>query len=139
MSLIDGQDKLQELQKAFGGNRYAVVRYVASEARKLMSKYNNVILESEAISWFLTGEIPKSIQNGEHLKPKRSQAISYTDEVLSYVTDKDVCHDVRSTIKHSRQISRLEFIYTCVKQDSGKQARIRILSRMIWAQITTNI
>ena len=59
------------------GNRYQAVNLVASLARSLVKRYDNKILDSEALSWILTGERPSIIDDNGDLKRSNKVFISY--------------------------------------------------------------
>ena len=42
------------------GSTYAAVRFITIKARTISSRYNYYVLDSEAISWVLSGEKPES-------------------------------------------------------------------------------
>ena len=137
-------DKLKEKNRfdklaAALGSPYAAVRFITQESRKLTNKYNNCILDSEAISWVITGEKPKSAYEYEKqiALEKRIQSISTkyiqsaVDECLSYVDDAGVCKSVRTSIKASKQARHLVYIYIDLDNE-WQHSRVRSLTRMIW-------
>ena len=113
------------------GNPYAAVNYIAASARKLAAKYNNLILDSEAINWLVTDNKPAILNKQHTISTKGDYVRSYVDEMLSYVDDTDVCDSVRYSINTSRDANHLIYVYTNVP-DEFRQARVRILTRMIW-------
>lgn len=135
MSIIDGQKGFEELCLAFNGNRYAAVVHVATAARNLLTQYHNAILESQAISWVLTGVVPEGIGDPSKPKKRRVWARSYISQVLEYVTDKEVREAVQDTILESTKEFCLHFVYNDV-DDEPRRSRIRILSRMAWVEIS---
>lgn len=135
MSLTD-LDKFHKLEHKLG-SPYAAVNYISSEARKLASKYDNVILHSEAIDWVITGEKPKIISGVGKLSTKLNYVKSYIDEILCYVDDASVCESVRYSIDASRSSNHLIYVYKDVP-DESRQARVRVLTRMIWYNLDLN-
>lgn len=114
------------------GSPYAAVNYISKAARRKMKQHNNIILESEAISWVLTGEEPrarkcKSLYDISHDLP-------YLEEILCYVDDEDVCESVRESYKESLGAHHLIYCYHN-NLDEFRKSRVRILTRMIWYNI----
>lgn len=123
--------KFQDYVDNCNGNIYAAVNYVAKAARTRAETHNNIILHSEAISWVLTGETPQILNDIDVAQSNHSYALSYIDEVLSCVDDSDVCECVRMSLKYSKKSNHLIYVYNGVP-DTERQARVRILVRMIW-------
>ena len=108
------------------GSAFAAVNYIASEARHLATTRDESILDSEAISWVLTGQCP------EHLKIPRSHSISgrsYMHELLVNVDNPDIVRSVAATMRRSTGL-KLNYTYTQSLNESQK-ARVRILCNMI--------
>ena len=121
------------------GSTYAAVRFITIKARTISSRYNYYVLDSEAISWVLSGEKPESaIRYEQELKQhKRIQSLStkyilsVVDETLCYVEDESVCKSVRASIKASKEARHLVYVYIDL-DDDYQHSRVRILTRMIW-------
>ena len=114
------------------GNKFQAVRLVASLARSLSKKYDNKILDSEALTWILTGERPNTIDENGSIKRKSCiNNISFMDDILSCVDDESVCESVRYSISESNKHKNLVYFYKGVP-DECRQARVRVLVRMIW-------
>lgn len=122
--------KFHQLEQELGSS-YAAVNLIASEARKLATQYDNKILHSEAIDWYLTGNKPKILNDKYKLYTSSNYVRSYVDEVLSYVDDIGVCESVRHSISASRSSNHLIYVYKDVSDDF-RQARVRVLTRIIW-------
>lgn len=126
-----GNNEFRELSDKFG-SAHAAVMYVVRAARKLAAKYDYIILDSEAISWVLTGERPKVVNKYiQCLDSRKTSDIAYIDDILSGVDDEEVCNCVKESIKESRSSNHLIYLYKGVLDDC-KKARIRILTRIIW-------
>lgn len=119
------------------GSAYAAVNYISSEARKLASKYDDLILHSEAIEWIVTGKKPKILSNISKVCNRSNYVKSYIDEVLCYVDDNNVCESVRYSINASKSSNHLIYVYKDVP-DPSRQARVRVLTRMIWYDLNLN-
>lgn len=113
------------------GNRYQAVNLVASLARSLVKRYDNKILDSEALSWILTGERPSIIDGNGDLKRSNKVFISYMDDLLCEVDDEEVVEAVRYSIAESNRQENLVYLYKRVSEEC-RQARVRVLVRMIW-------
>ena len=124
-------DKFNELCKALGSN-YAAVAYITKLARKKMSSRNYQMLESEAISWVLTGVEPKvrkKIDIRAHFE------YNIVEDILCLVDDVAVCKLVRKSYGESLKRHHLIYCYHSTL-DKGRRSRVRILTRMIWYNIT---
>lgn len=113
------------------GNRYQAVNLVASLARSLVKRYDNKILDSEALSWILTGERPSIIDDNGNLKRSNKVFISYMDDLLCEVDDEEVVEAVRYSTAESNRQENLVYLYKRVSEEC-RQARVRVLVRMIW-------
>lgn len=114
------------------GSPFAAVNYIAQSARKKRQEVDNRILESEAITWAVTGIQPK-------LRKKIPKVadwynLSLIDEVLSYVDDEQVAISVRESYNESAKVHHLIYCYH-KGLDESRKARVRILTRMIWYNI----
>ena len=54
----------------------------------------------------------------------------FIEDILSLVSDENVCQSVRISVSSSLRSRQVQFVYVNTT-DSGKQARVRILTRMI--------
>ena len=120
----------QRYVDACQGNRYQAVNYIASLARSLVKQYDNKILDSEALSWILTGERPDIIDDDGNLKPHKS-TISYMDDILSSVDDDEVVDAVKCSMLESKKQENLVYLYNNISE-SSRQTRVRVLVRIIW-------
>lgn len=125
------QTKIAELVAAFGGNRYVATMYLADATRTILDRYNNQLLESEAIAWLLTGVRPPHLQEKPKPRPRRNWRKAWVTDRLSEVLDVEVKQAVLETVRRSKRVHRLEFCYKDVS-DESRRTRIRILSRIIW-------
>lgn len=127
---INDFGRLHEFVEAYG-NPYLAVKHIGQMARRVAEKYDNRILHSEAISWIVNGEKPDMIDDHGKLPPKHNYIQSYIDEILSYVDDDNVCEAVRSSYIDSETHRHLIYNYNDIS-DTYRQARVRVLTRMIW-------
>lgn len=137
MSLLDDYEILQELSKNLG-NEFRAVQYVSKVARKFAERYDNIPLHSEALSYAIRGEIPAS------LKGLISNGITvdyfhlYLREAISHIDDKDIRDAVYSSITESKRTQNLTYNYRGI-QNKDKQARIRIITNMLWYEFTLKL
>ena len=122
------------ITKQFNGNRYAALSYVQRKARNYLKETDNLILDSEAVTWALRGERPEIADRQTYSQVKRRYATSYIEEVLCYVDDLDVKRSVRKSIKASRSNQNLVYVYEGELSDS-RSARVRILTNIIWNEL----
>lgn len=115
------------------GSPYAAANAAANAARDLVKLYDNKILDSEAISWCITGEAPKilaTMQSNKSIPYERY--VSYQiDELLNYVEDPDVVESVRISFRESTIARHLIYVYNS-RMDEPRRTRVRVLTRMIW-------
>lgn len=117
---LTGQSEFQKIAQDIG--RFAAVNYVASEARKRSDKLGNHILHSQAITWVLTNEAPKSP------RPKPIHK-SRLHDILCEVDDKDVLKCVIWSLRRSKRSP--QYIYL-KHMTANQRARVRVLVRMIF-------
>ena len=122
------------ITKQFNGNRYAALSYVQRKARNYLKETDNLLLDSEAVTWALRGERPEIADRRTYSQVKRRYATSYIEEVLCYVDDLDVKRSVRKSIKASRSNQNLVYVYEGELSDS-RSARVRILTNIIWNEL----
>lgn len=115
------------------GNKYSAVIKIADDARQLQKKYGNVPLESEAITWILRGIDQKTLDKVKQIQSRKKFYLSYLNEVLTYVDDIEVKKSVKQSIKQSKRAQNLVYFYST--HDKSKQARIRVLTRIIWHEL----
>lgn len=148
------------------GSPYAATMYIASEARRRRESLNYYVLDSQVLSWVVSGDKPKPLP--KHNKP-RSSKYSPIYDVLELVDDIDVRCAVLSSLSSSiiNYLSNttfhkygnipsdltikfmndfilnnspserwLIFEYENIN-DRFRESRVRILTRMIWNKFPT--
>ena len=154
--------KLYDALTAAFGNPYAAVIYVSKLARKLSKTVNYDLVDSQALSWAITGV---------HPQPRKVVSHSVTDirlpisEVLQLVDDNQVKDAVICSLQHSvhnYMCSTNNTLYNSDKvtpyseyfmsrfilnndldtrwlifyyndvEDEPRKSRVRILTRLIW-------
>ena len=127
-----GQKQFDKIADALG-SRYAAVRYVSSLARTRSSESKYHIQESEAITWILTGKEPK-YRKRLYMDPMKYTDVCILEEILEYVDDREICESVSSSYEASLENRHLIYVYQEGLSQS-QQARVRILTRMVWYNI----
>ena len=117
------------------GSKFAAINYVALLARHRRSKVHNCITESQALAWVVTGVEPEDIQIYYKKQAQyRNRKSLYVQDRLMYIEDEEVREDVRNIISEAIQSHHLIYTYKYVS-DECRQARVRILSNMIWDEL----
>lgn len=115
---------------------YEATVWVAQEARKKANSVDNLVLQSEAINWVLTGKEPPMLEVIRNIRKERKPiAVEYLEDVLKLVDDDGVKYSVKVSISESKKENHLIYNYTDVN-DEYRRTRIRVLCRMIWHHIS---
>lgn len=154
--------KLYDRLTAAFGNPYAAVIYISKLARELSKTVDYDILDSQALSWAITGIKPQPVKIPTSAKLAIKLPIA---EVLQLVDDEEVKDAVIESLRHSVSnylsstnntlynsdkvtpyseefMSRfilnndldMRWLIFCYNdvQDEPRKGRIRILTRLIW-------
>lgn len=117
------------------GSRYSATVFVAAKARYLTQKYDNVISFAEALTWVLSGQIPKGVTHYKEIISLREQrSLGYAKEYLAQVHDTGVRESVLKSLEKTKQNGHLIYFYDEV-YDQSRQARIRILTNKLWYEM----
>lgn len=114
------------------GNRFTAINYLSSLARKKAEDVNDVILHSHALNWILTGEVPYVVEHPVTVLSEREQQIEAAYDYLLYVEDREVATAAESSLHNSLEFNHLTYIYNNIN-DLTRQARVRVITRMLWA------
>ena len=134
---LDLQARFNVIAEALG-SRFAAVNYVSSLARKLCLDTNNEVLQSQAITWAITGEKPAYTTHKISID-KLNQEYQYSlDEVLCYVDNEEVCDSVRLSYNKSLEAHHLIYLYSDGLSEYDKP-RVRILLRIIWYNLQLDL
>lgn len=125
MSLGDERAFVQSLQ-----NPYKAAMEVSDKARKLCNKYEGLI-ESEAITHIVHNTEP---DNKIYFNAKEEYIAMQIKEMFCYIDDKAICDAVYDSFYESKKKHNLIYIYNDIS-DEARQARVRILTRMLWYQL----
>ena len=112
------------------GNRYLAVKYLASQSRDLGDQYKGVLLESQLLTWALTGIPTYDLKELERRKHYDSD-IAQLEDYLCYVDDEEVCDQVRKYYKISLR-SKHVILDDSNTLDDYRQMRVNIILRMLW-------
>lgn len=131
MSLKDDEKFRRYLETA--ANPYEKINRVMSKARELSAQYNNKILHSEAITNVIHGTQPDI----QYLLDVENEFESgYIREVFCYIDDKELCDAVYDSFYASKEKNNLIYVYNSI-EEPDRQARIRVLTRMLWYKLKT--
>lgn len=117
---------------AFDGNRFEACKAISNDAVHILKLSGDSIMESEAISWALTGKPPSNIEE----RPRQHMNLTirrsaYMDMLLSYVDDDDILDCVKESYAQSIRLGSLTYYYP-VKLSKENKTRVRVLTRMCW-------
>ena len=115
------------LSKKLGSDYYTCL-YLAKLARNQRTQLNNLISESEALTWALTNELPDDLDDRIRAK---SASLKNIEDILNYVEDAEVQNAARQSFRDGIECEHLVYNYLKVS-DSSKQARVRILTRIMF-------
>lgn len=126
---IEDRNRFEELANKCG-NVYLATNYIAKAARQLDSSLPVHFLESNLISWALSGEHPSRSE----ISARRNNSdpdIANLEDYLCYVDDEDVCESVREC--YQKSIKNHHLVYCTNKQLNMYQLeRVNIILRMTW-------
>ena len=129
MSLKDDMDFRKQLERS--PNVYAEVCRVMNAARALADLCDNKILHSEALTHIVRGTEP----NCPYIADYRDEYEAYhIRDMFCYIDDKDICDAVYDSFYESKRAKNLVYVYNHIN-DSGRRARVRVLTRMLWYKL----
>ena len=159
--MIADQKFFNTLTAAFG-NPFAAVTYISRIARKLSNSVDYHVLESQAISWVVSGVKPGPIKRSDTAKLYLSLPVEETLQLVDREDIKDAvihslqCSIYKHTCESNNTLYRIEDVPDYTKQfiadyvmesskdaiplvfcygdikEESDRARVRILTRMIW-------
>lgn len=109
-------------------SKYEATMYLAKKARNKQQELRYLITESEALTFALTDDIPKTVEKRIMIK---SSSLREIEDILNYVEDKEVQNAARTSFRKSVEIDHLIYQYKKITNES-KQARVRILTRIMF-------
>lgn len=119
-------------------SRYTATVFVATLARQLNAKYDNVIDIAEALSWVLSGVVPENISNyKEIIKQREQRPLKYANQVLVSIIDKEVKEAVLESLLRSKRAGHLLYCWDEI-YDEYRQTRVRVLTNKIWTELHEN-
>lgn len=158
--MIDGNKSFERLGKQLGSS-FAATMYIAQEARRRRASLNYYVLDSQVISWVVSGSKPKPLPK---ISKRRNYRNSPIYDKLELVDDIEVREAVIASIRLSltNYLSSTTFHKNCnIPEemsptfmnnflsnnrlsdewisfdydnviDESRRSRVRILTRMIW-------
>lgn len=120
------------------GSKFEAIRQISKDARAKKVQCKNVITESEAITWALTGKQPHNLAQRMNraatrktYNPTSFYQEEYMKDLLCYIDDSDICDSVIASFHASKRSHNLVYKYIGNISDENK-ARVRILTNMVW-------
>lgn len=110
------------------GSSYAACMYLAKKARNEKTKLDNLISESEALTWALTNKMPKSY---ELRRTSKNALFSRVEDILNYVDDNEIREAAKQSFRDSVECEHLIYSYMKIS-DESRQSRVRVLTRMMF-------
>ena len=116
-------------------NVFEAINQFSKDANKLRKKHKNLLACNEALSATLSGILPSNLEERKTLKHLKNKYLQrYVSSVLADVDDIEVKLSVLQSINQSQLSNSLEYEYLD-SLTSNQQARVRILTRLIWFNI----
>lgn len=113
------------------GSKFAAINYVSKWARYLAQEYGDSILHSSALNWIITGNRPRRFNKISSMYSYQDMMYDTALDLLNYIDDEEVSDAVFRSVMHSREENHLIYEYNNI-YDDPRQARIRILTKIIW-------
>lgn len=118
------------------GSQYSATIHVAKKARQLKESCYNVILDSQAVEWAISGIPPENLGETIKKRMKQEEGMSQEDRLLTILDSIDE-NDIRVAVQNSYKLSeknkQIAFDYNGIK-DRGIRTRIRILTKLAYLQ-----
>lgn len=114
------------------GSRYPAIHRVADKARELKESCYNVILDSQAVEWAITGVPPANLEEAIRARVQSEEGASQEDRlttILDSIAEDDIRIAVRNSYNLSTKNKQIAFDYNGIK-DRGTRTRIRILTKL---------
>lgn len=130
---IKDRDKMQNIINQTG-SKFAACMYTAKKGRQLQQKVNNVITESEALSWAITDDPPENLEirlQNQAQNFEKIETPDKTENILANINEDNIREAVISSYHLSTHQKQIVFDYNGIK-DKGIRTRIRILTRMLF-------
>lgn len=116
-------------------NVFEAINQFSEDANELRKKHKNLLACNEALSATLSGILPSNLEERKTLKHLKNKYLQrYVSSVLADVDDIEVKLSVLQSINRSQLSNSLEYEYLD-SLTSSQQARVRILTRLIWFNI----
>lgn len=128
---VNDNEKMYDLIKKLN-SPYAACMYAAKKARNLQTDTNNVISESDALSWAISGIPPSNLEKKLKIKFTKDQDVKNSeriDNILATIDEDYIRDAVLKSYRASVRSKRLVYDYANIT-DKHIRARIRILTKM---------
>ena len=135
MSFVNDYPRMKALEDLYG-NKFEAILQVSNCARQEINKSYHILNGSQALSYLLSGTLPKKIG-----KISKSNNFRYSDYLIKQVEDdlSDIYDErlrsaVYSSLYKSFENGYLIYDYRDITIPQ-KQCRVRILCKMIWDKV----
>jgi len=133
MSLRYDADERQRVNIA--ENPYLEVMKIISQVRELIDIREFQMLDSEVLTWVIQGLPPKKLVPSYKDQIVTQVEQSLLDEMMCYIDDVEVEKAVKDSFRKTKSMGHLIYEYSTIT-DAYRQARVRILVRMIYLNNT---
>lgn len=131
MNMAMSDDLAVRREIEYSSNAYEIVSGIAKTARKMCSDYDNMILQSQAISHAAHGTEPDLYDIQQSKDEYEARVIK---EEFCYIDDVEVKHAVYDSFYASKAKNNLVYVYNDIKSES-KKSRVRIITRMLYHKL----
>lgn len=107
---------------------YEDINKITKDARKLSSEMNHKLLHSDAITCVIHGTNPECEAWKDCDDEYEATVIR---DMFCSIEDKEICDAVYDSYYDSKSANHLIYVYNDIS-DKSNQARVRILTRMLW-------
>ena len=114
---------------------YLAVNRIANLARQKSKECGYQIRDAEAVTWAIQGVEPGYQQLTEREQYISKYRFSYLTELSCYIDDLEVKEAFEESYRESKIAQNLTYRYKTII-DEPRQARVRVLLRMVWYNIT---
>lgn len=122
-----GREQFEDLNEIYN-NPYITTLVIAKEARRRCKETNYSVLDSQALTWVLTGKKPNFIDKDEF---KEVRKMNNPEDILNYISDEKIKKSVTKSLGKSKSDGHLIYEYDTTLSDEDRR-RVTILTNLIW-------
>ena len=136
MSQFYNQQRWIQLHEDQCGTRFAAINLAIHEARHKMQVVSHPILDSEALSWVISGSPPESIfmNNSTDIL---SRIRDYVYDNTSYMSNIDIQEAVLDSILTSYEYGYLIYVYHDIPD--VYYSKVRVATNKLWGSLYSEI